>query len=242
MNEITQTNQDPKLDQSSSLDNAQNSSETGATSEGAPAKKEKKRINARKLVKPLATIAIAVLLLGGLSMLIYKNISSLVVAKVGNSFITRRELNNKLFQIYGSGLLDQLIDEKLISQAIKDSGVSYSQEEFDAKIQEVSDQIKQGTGMSLEDYLASQNMSRKDLDKNISMQLSLEKLLAPKIEVSDEEVDSFIEQNGDYLSGETDEEKRKEAVDVLLNQKLGEAFQVWLEEQKANAKISSYIE
>ncbi len=208
------------------------------------AKKEspKRKMNPKKLIKPLAILAIVVLLVGGISMLAYKNVSLLVVGKIGNSFITRKELNDKLFQTYGQSLLDQLVEEKIIAQAIAKSGVTYSQEEFDAKIAEVSTQIQQGTGMSLDEYLASQNMPRKDLEKNIAMQLSLEKLLTPKIEVADEEIDTFIEENGQYLTGETDEAKREEAVDALLNQKLGEAFQTWLEEQKAEVKVSTFIE
>ena len=203
--------------------------------------KKGKKIIPSKLVKPLAIVAIAVLLLGGISVLAYKNISLLVAAKVGNSFVTRKELNDKLLRTYGQAMLDQLVDERIISQGVAESGATFTQEEFDAKIADIESQVQTGTGMSLDAYLESRSLPREDFEKNIKMQLQLENMLAPTLKVEDDAVDTFIEEKGEYLTGETEEEKRAEAVEILLDQELGTAFQTWLEEQKTKVSVSTFL-
>jgi len=138
-------------------------------------------------------------------------------------------------------MLDQLVDERIISQGVAESGATFTQEEFDAKIADIESQVQTGTGMSLDAYLESRSLPREDFEKNIKMQLQLENMLAPTLKVEDDAVDTFIEEKGEYLTGETEEEKRAEAVEILLDQELGTAFQTWLEEQKTKVSVSTFL-
>lgn len=205
--------------------------------------KENKKLSKKYsgLIKILSAIAVLVLLLGGTSLWVYKNPSRFVVGKVGNSFITRKRLNDYLFQAYGKSVLDQLVTEEIILQSVKDSGIKVSQDEIKSKTDDLSGQIKKSTGMDLTAFLKSQNMSKSEFEKNIYMQLGLEKLLAPKLKVSKEDVDKFMEENGAYLTG-TDEEKRKQASDAVVNQKFNSVFQSWLEDKKSKTSVSSFLE
>lgn len=194
-----------------------------------------------KLIRILSTVALLVFLLGGISVWVYKNPSYFVVAKVGDSFITRKKLNDYLFQSYGKSVLDQLVTEEIILQAVKDSEVKVSQEEIKSKTEEIAEQIKKNAGMDLSTFLKSQHMSKSWFERNIYMQLGLEKLLAPELKVSKEDVDKFMEENSEYLTG-TDEEKRKQASDAVVSQKFNSVFQSWLEDKKSKTSVSSFLE
>lgn len=201
-----------------------------------------KKLNPKKLTKSLAILAIALFLLGGISVLAYKNISLFVVGRVEKTFITRKQLNDKLIQVYGASMLEELMNEQIISQGIAKSDVKYTQEELDAKIATVEGQVQENMGMSLDAYLETQKLSRKDFEKNMIMQLSLEKILTPSLKVTDEKIDAFMKTNEGYLTGETEEAKRAEAVEALLDQELGTAFQAWLEKRTAETKISTFLD
>jgi parvulin-like peptidyl-prolyl isomerase len=212
------------------------------TQESSDKVKETSPAGRQRLLRTLVTVGLVVLLIVGLSVLAYENKDRLVAARVDGAFITRAELNKALIESHGSAVLEDLITKKLINDALEDSGENIPQKEIDAEIADIASQVQEGTGMELYEYLESQGISSVEFKNNIRIQLGVEKLLAGDIDVTEESVDQFLEENGEFLQGETEEELRAEAADVLIDQALGTRYQEWLTELKEDAKIENYLE
>ncbi len=196
----------------------------------------------KKLVRMLLVIAVVLGLIGAVSMMVKKNLGMLVAARVDNSLITRAELNKVLVSTYGNAVLEDLINKKLISAKIKSEGVIVKDSELSDKTAEIEKQILEGTGLGLDAYLEGQSLSRADFDESIKIPIALEKIFSKDINVTEEALEEFLAQNGEYLQGETDEAKREEAIDALINQELGTRYQTWLEEAKSASKIVNYLQ
>ncbi len=198
-------------------------------------------LSSQMFFKKLLRMTLVVLVISGLGLLGYFNRDKVIVARVGKRFITRHALNTALVQRYGSTVLTQLVDSSIVEQALAKEGVQVSNEEVVARIKELNDQIKSSVGMDLKDYLESQHISMARLEKDIRTQLALEKLLNDSVTVTDEEVDSFVEENGAYLPGDDDVAKKDAARKLLRDRKLGTAMQDWLESKRAEYPVSIYL-
>ena len=121
-----------------------------------------------------------------------------VVATVGDEKITQDELNDVLVKMYGKEALNSLISEKLVAQEIKKNDIKVSDEDVDKEMEALENQYKEQGG--LEAALKNSNMTEADLKDQIINQLSLEKLLADDIKVSDEEVAAYYEENKEQFS------------------------------------------
>lgn len=199
-------------------------------------------VRRKKLLKTLGIVALVILVLGGISMLVYKNKEYFVVARVNNTFVPRWELRKKLFETYGASVADRLITDKLIRQELKKANVEVSEDALQERLNEVEQQVRQGYNMDLDSYLEQQNIDLADLQEDLRLQLGIEELLADRVDVTEEEVDEFLEQSAEQLPGETEEEKRAEAVNILVDQEIGMLFQQWLQEIRDAAKITNYLE
>jgi len=194
-----------------------------------------------KVLKVLSIIAVVILIVGALSMAIYNFKYLFIVGRVNGRFITRMELNKVLLDAYGEVGFDDLVKEKLIEKEISEKGITVSLAQLNERKEKISEQIEKGQNMTLEQYLKMQDIPEDKFDANIIQQLSIEILFADKVDVSEEEIDEFLETYGTQLGDGTDEEKRAQAVDILINQKMGTLFQQWLEDSKNSADISNYL-
>jgi len=193
------------------------------------------------MLKILSVVAVVILILGALSMVIYNFKHFFIVGKVNGRFITRTELNKVLLDAYGEVGFDGLVTEKLIEKEIGEKGITVSRAQLNERKEKISAQIEEGQNMTLEQYLKMQDIQEAEFDTNITQQLSIEMLFADKVAVSEEEIDGFLETYGEQLTEGTDEEKRAQVVDILINQQMGTLFQQWLEDSKSAAEISNYL-
>lgn len=206
--------------------------------------KDKKETQApsRKLIKILGIAAVVLIILGGLSVLAYNNKHYFIVAKVNDEYITRFELNEVLYSNFADTALNELVTKKLISQELAKEGITVAPSQIEAKIDDISSQIQAQQGMELEEYLETQNVSEEEFRDSIKIQAGIEQYFADEVDITEEEIDEFIETYGDEMPGESEEEKRAEAVDILINQEISSLFQEWLQEIRAEADIKEYIE
>lgn len=195
----------------------------------------------KKMLKILSVVAAVILILGAFSMVIYNFKHFFIVGKVNGRFITRTELNKVLLDAYGKVGFDGLVTEKLIEKEIGEKGITVSRAQLNERKEKISAQIEEGQNMTLEQYLKMQDIQEAEFDTNITQQLSIEMLFADKVAVSEEEIDGFLETYGEQLTEGTDEEKRAQVVDILINQQMGTLFQQWLEDLKSAAEISNYL-
>ncbi|OGC78220.1 hypothetical protein A2619_02655 [candidate division WWE3 bacterium RIFOXYD1_FULL_39_9] len=188
-------------------------------------------------MKIVALLVIAALLGGGF----YYLKGYVIAATVNGAPISRIALIKELERQGGETVLDSLITETLITQEAAKKNVDITQAEIDTELQSI-EQNTLAVGMTLDDALAQQNMTRERLIKEIKLNKQLEKLVEGSITVSDEEVAAYMEENKDALPANTDEETLKNQVRTTLRQqKYGQSIQELIAALKQNAKVNYYV-
>lgn len=178
------------------------------------------------------------LVLGGVGYYVYTHKSAFIAAKVGDQFILRSELNDKLAERYGSQVLEDLVTVTLIKRELANNSVIVSDGDIDERVKEIEKTL---TGYTLEQALSAQGMTLNQLKDNLRLQIGLSKLLGDKVSVTSEEVDEFIKQNGTFLTATDDEGKKQEAQKNLKDQKLGEEINKLITDLKAKSKVEKYL-
>lgn len=191
---------------------------------------------ASKLSSKMLPLALIVV---GIALLTYKVGPYFVPAMVGSTPVTRFEIWNRLESSYGAQTLDDIVNEKILDQAIAKSGVKVDQTKIDEQIKELETQFESLGG--LDAALEQRGMSRQELTKQIKTQLSVEEMLQDKVNPTDEEVKAAFDEAATttYKDKKFDEVK-DQVRDDLVQLKLVEAFRDWFEMIKAEAKIKNF--
>ena len=160
-----------------------------------------------------------------------------VAATVNGSPISNIQLLSEMNKQYRTQTLNQMINEKLILDTARKQNTIITSGEIDAKIDEIIKNV--GGREAFEGLLAQQNLTIDSLRNQIKLQLTVEKLYANEATVSAEEVNQFLEQNVSLLTATESAAQRKEAEDLLKQQKVSQVFSEKFQElkQQANIKI-----
>lgn len=181
-------------------------------------------------------LGLGLLILGLLGFLFREHF---VVAIVNGRPVLRYELDKKLASSFGKETLENLIIEKLIQEEARKQKVVVTEEEVDAEVEKISQSL--GEGDKIEEILALQGMTLKDLREQLKMRLQVNKILEKDISISDEEVSQFVKENGQVLTATDEAEKKAEARERIKEQKISEKVQAWVSELLQNAKISRFL-
>lgn len=214
-----------------------------------PTKKEKKevknssskpKLNLKKAkLSPKALIIIGVLLLVTI-LVLSKDL--FVAALVNGQPISRWQILKKSEEAQGGQILDSLVTDQLIKQEAQKQGIKINEDEVDQQIEEIKASIQE-QGQDFDTLLSMQGMTLEDLKGRIRIQKMVEQLLGSEVEVADEEVDQYLEDNKEFLPEDMSEEEMKEqARQQLEQQKLSEKYQSWLDELKEKAKINYFVD
>ncbi len=134
-------------------------------------------------------------------------------------------------------ILEQMVQDALIKGEAENKGITIEQNEIDEAIKKIEDQVV-AQGMKLEDALKSEGMTRETLIEQIRIQKIAEKLASPSADPTQEEIDSWLKTNKDYLSKTaTKEELQTLAREQLKSQAQNMALNNWFTELKNSAKI-----
>ncbi len=160
-----------------------------------------------------------------------------VAATVNGSPISNIQLLSEMNKQYRTQTLNQMINEKLILDTARKQNTIITSGEIDAKIDEIIKNV--GGREAFEGLLTQQNLTIDSLRNQIKLQLTVEKLYANEATVSAEEVNQFLEQNVSLLTATESAAQRKEAEDLLKQQKVSQVFSEKFQElkQQANIKI-----
>ena len=198
-------------------------------------KKEKKKVK----LSPKALIIIGVLLLVTI-LVLSKDL--FVAALVNGQPISRWQILKKSEEAQGAQILDSLVTDQLIKQEAQKQGIKINEDEVDQQIEEIKASIQE-QGQDFDTLLSMQGMTLEDLKGRIRIQKMVEQLLGSEVEVADEEVDQYLEDNKEFLPEDMPEEEMKEqARQQLEQQKLSEKYQSWLDELKEKAKINYFVD
>lgn len=202
--------------------------------------KTKKKINLSFLKNNKKFIVILVFLLLAFGVYYFKSL--FVAATVNGLPIRRYSVINQLEDLYGQQVLDSLITKELIKQEARNKNITVNDSELDQEISNIEKQFS-ASGQSLDDTLALQNMSRETFREQIFLQKLVEKLLGDKINVADEEVDKYIEENKEFFpEGSDSDALREDVFNQLKQDKLSTEFQTWIQEIRQNSSINYFVE
>ena len=186
-----------------------------------------------------AVVALSVLLIGGLAYY-YRNL--LVAATVNGSLISRWSILSQLEASSGKSVLDSLITKKLIEDEAKSKNITVSQEDVDTEIKAIEDRLV-SQGGTLEAALEAEKMTMEKLREQITINKSLQQLVADKLAVSDEDVENYIKRMGGDIPKTVPEAEFKSQIKAQLqNQKFGTEAQSFIDALRAQANIKYYVE
>lgn len=133
-----------------------------------------------------------------------------VVATVDGENITKDALYETLVKVSGAEALEALIDEKIVQMEIKKEKITISEEETDAEIENFIEEA--GGEDAFNNALEMSGMKMDDFKKEINQYLSIRKLMEPLVEVTDEDVKTYFEENKETY----DQAEQVEARHILV--------------------------
>lgn len=179
-----------------------------------------------------------VILIIGLLLLAYYKKSLFIAATVNSTPITNFELLSRINQQFRTQMLDQMINEKLITEEARKNGVVVTHQEIAQKITQLESNV--GGAQMLDTLLEQQGQTRDSLKSQLAIQLSIEKLYAKDATVSAQEVEDFIAQNADQLRASDSAGQTTEATDLIKQQKLSQIFNEKFQQLKQSAKVTIF--
>ena len=186
--------------------------------------------------KQLIFILGLILVLG----LLYSYKSQFIVATVNGQPISRIALVKELESQGKSLAVDSLISKELIFQEAKRRKISIPQKDLNKAIVEVEKSF-QANNQTLDNFLDQQNITYKDFLQQVRLQLIMEKLLSGKVEVTDEQINKYLEENQEFFpEGISEEQLRNSALEQLKQIELNAQVQKLLDELRKNAKVKYF--
>lgn len=162
-----------------------------------------------------------------------------LAAMVNGKPIYRWDLNKVMAARFGQQTLEGIISEQLIGMEAQKAGVKIEQAELDAKIAEIMKGF--GENVKLEDLLQMQGMSKEDFEKQLKLQLTVERILGKDVAVSDEDVANYIASNSAFMTATDEASLNAEAREAIRTQKINDKVQNWFAELKSKASILRFL-
>jgi hypothetical protein len=182
-------------------------------------------------LKVAAGVVLALILVGGFW---YKTNSWPIVALAGMRPVTRFEVGQELFSQYGQAAVENRITEILVKKELGRLGVTVTAAEVQAKVDDIKSNL--GAGADLNQLLQSRGMTLAQFESQLRLQLRVEKALADKVSVTDQEVADYLKQNQQFITA-TGEAATTQAGESLKYSKLQEEVGKWVDELKTKAKV-----
>ncbi len=198
--------------------------------------------NSRRL-RPSKRLTLPLILVLVVIALLYLGSKYFVVAMVDGKPITRIEYYQALDQRYGKDLREQMIAEKLITDEAQKRGISVTDKEVQDEIKKFEQQ--QGGAGQLDQILVSQGLSRTDFNKLVKLQLLRQKMFA-NAQVTDQEINQYIEQNKDQLpdlataDASTSAKIKNDVKTQLAQQKTNSDFSAWLKDALQSNRVKRF--
>ncbi|SDG68410.1 foldase protein PrsA [Planococcus glaciei] len=120
------------------------------------------------------------------------------VATVNGKAIERDALYGEMVKATGAETLDSMIANEIVKQELEKADIKVSQEELDAEMAVYEEAY--GSSEALETAVKATGMTMEDLAADIETQVKIEKLLGPNIDITDEEIKSYFEENKESLA------------------------------------------
>ena len=194
-------------------------------------KRKKKYIKAK--IFPIIIILLAVL---------YFFKGQFIIALVNGKPIFRQTLIKELEKQAGKKALEAIITKTLISQKAKTENIQVSEEEINEEVQKIEESLT-AQGQDLNQLLKQQGMSQENLKEELRIQKIVEKIATKDIQITEDEIASFIAERKDfYPPDQKPEELNEQVKKQLMEQKTGQAVQSWIAKLQEEANITYWSE
>ena len=114
------------------------------------------------------------------------------IAVVDGSRISKNEYHKRLESLYGQTVASQLIDEELIKQEAKKSGITVTEEDVQVRLDEIIASI--GGEETYQQALELNNITENELKDQIRLDLITQQIIEPTLEYTEDDVKAFFEQ------------------------------------------------
>lgn len=196
------------------------------------AKLEYKKIEPKKLIKPLIFLLILAF--------VYLIKDEVIVASVNGKPVTRWSLIRNLEKQSAPTVLENMTLQMLVEQELKKAGVKVSDEMMDEEIKKIEEQLT-AQGQNLDDLLKAQGMTRATVKEQLALSKGMEMLLSDKVVVTEEEIVAYFEENKAMIGADVAfEDVKSDIENQLKQQKLSTEQQKWFAEIKKAAKINYF--
>lgn len=118
-----------------------------------------------------------------------------VIAEVENQKITQEELNQELNNQYGTEVLQNLIDQKLIQLEAKKKNITVSDEEIKKEVEKIA--LNMGGMDRLQEQIASKGITLEEYKSKLKLDIMLRKLIIN--ELTEDEIKVFYDNNRQSL-------------------------------------------
>jgi foldase protein PrsA len=184
-------------------------------------------------------LLVLVIILAGL---LYFFRSLFVVALVNGQPITRLSLLQELEKQGGKSTLNSLVTKSLILQEAKKQKITVTAQEVDQSLTQLEENLA-AQGQDLNQLLEMQGTTRDSLKDQFRIQTIVEKIVGKDIQVTDQEVKDFAEENKSSFPKDAKvEEVSASARQQLRRQKINEKASAWLDSLHKNAKIQYFLQ
>jgi foldase protein PrsA len=165
------------------------------------------------------------------------------VAKVGSEKISKDELYDYLVDNYGAASVDTLITNKIVELEAEKEKIKVTDEEKEKELQALMESYGGEETFNL--TLEQSGMTQEDVTKEINHIITIKKLLEPRINITDEEIKTYFDENKETLGTEEQpavyEEHVEEIKDILYDEKVETEYTTWLDEKNSDYQIENLL-
>lgn len=164
-----------------------------------------------------------------------------IAAMVNGQPISRFKVLRKSEEMQGPQVLDNLILEALIEQKARAEGIQISDELVDNRIAEIRQSLTE-QGQDFDQLLELQGITMQKLRSDIKVDEMINLMVGLDIDVSDEEIEQYLESNRDFLPEEASEEELQQmARQQLEQQQMSQKYQEWITNIREEANIQYFV-
>ena len=167
--------------------------------------------------KPSTYLWVAgILVVGALIFLLITYTSSAkgaTVATIDGEEITKDDLYENLVNQYGASALSLMISDKIVGMEAKKEDIKITDKEIAKEMDKLIESY--GDEETFEQQLAATGATKGTLEKDIVKYLQTVKLLEPSMKITDEEINTYFEENKDSFA----QEEQVEASHILVDSK-----------------------
>ncbi|KKT40289.1 MAG: Foldase protein PrsA [Candidatus Collierbacteria bacterium GW2011_GWA2_46_26] len=199
----------------------------------------------KEVKKPPFGFAVKLVLIVTLGVALYllaqKYRGHFLAGTVNSSPISRWELNQKMAEKYGKQTFDEIVNQRLLDAELKKEKIVVTDKEVSDETAKII--AEYGGEEAFKAALTQYGLTEEKAKDSIKQSLSLKKIIEKnyKIEVSEDQIKKYFDDNKTLFSGKKLEDVSGDIKDTLYQQEVYTKTQEWFAGIRKAAKIVPYI-